>query len=181
MRWLESVNAFIFGRARLRSGIPVALRDERWSSFPREIRRSASRRARCRSRSRWRRSGRSARPLIGESSPSVWPVREGRRAVFVQLSLHCPGIPGPRVVVESVPGAGGQKEAASPPSRRERRIPTADLQRQLGFPRTAQPAQNLHAYYVLARGQDLTEEGQFFPHAGRAAQRAPAGGYSPVP
>jgi len=72
-----------------------------------------------------------------------------------------PLAPGPRVVGESVPGAG-EKEAASPPSRRERRSPTADLQRQLGFPRTAQPVQNLHAYYVLARGQDLTEEGQFF-------------------
>jgi pimeloyl-ACP methyl ester carboxylesterase len=40
-----------------------------------------------------------------------------------------------------------------------RRSPTADLQRQLGFPRTAQPVQNLHACCVLARGQDLTEAG----------------------
>ena len=92
------------------------------------------------------------------------PVREGRRAVFVQLSLPCPGIPWPRAegVGESVPGAGGQKEAAGPPSRRERRSPAADLLRQLGFRRTAQPAQNLRACYVLARGQNLTEAGQFF-------------------
>jgi len=71
------------------------------------------------------------------------------------------------VAGESVPGAGGQKEAASPPSRRERRSPAADLQRQLGFPRAAQPVQNLRAYDVLARGQDLTEAGQFFLTPGK--------------
>ena len=52
---------------------------------------------------------------LGHRSPSVWPVPAGRRG-------------------ESVPGAGVQKEAASPPRRRECRSPTADLQRQLGFP-----------------------------------------------
>ncbi len=107
---------------------------------------------------------RSARPLIGESSPSAWPA--GKGAGLSLSSCHCPARespgPGPRVADESVPGAGGQKEAASPPSRRERRSPAAELQRQLGFPHTAQPVQNLHAYYVLARGQDLTEAGQFF-------------------
>jgi hypothetical protein len=45
---------------------------------PARVPADASGRARRRSRFRWRRSGRSARPLIGNRSPSVWPVREGR-------------------------------------------------------------------------------------------------------
>ena len=45
---------------------------------PARVPADASGRARRRSRFRWRRSRRSARPLIGNRSPSVWPVREGR-------------------------------------------------------------------------------------------------------